>query len=77
MSANDEMRSFLNHLLRHQQECTDENCADCRTAQHVYEFTRNMIFSVVAYPQVALPGRRTAAVASTAGSVRKTSRRAA
>jgi hypothetical protein len=78
MSANDEMRAFLNQLLRHQQECTAENCANCQAAQHVYEFTRNMIFSVVAYPQVALTGgRRPAAAASAAGSGRKTSRRAA
>ena len=78
MTANEEMRAFLNYLLRHQQECTAENCPDCQTAQNVYEFTRNMIFSVVAYPQVAIPaGRRTAAAASASGSGRKTSRRAA
>jgi len=62
MTANEEMRAFLKYLLRHQQECTAENCADCQTADHVYEFTRTMLFSAVAYPQVAIPaGRRTAA----------------
>ena len=78
MSANDEMRAFLSYLVRHQQDCTAENCTDCQTAQNVYAFTRNMIFSAVAYPQVAMPpGRHGATAASATGTVRKTSRRAA
>jgi hypothetical protein len=78
MTANEEMRAFLSYLVRHQQECNIENCPDCQTAQNIYEFARNRIFSVVAYPQVALPaGRRAASATSAAGSVRKASRRAA
>ncbi|HLK47806.1 MAG TPA: hypothetical protein VKT49_06710 [Bryobacteraceae bacterium] len=78
MSNNDEMRAYVNYLLRHQQECTLENCNVCQTAQSIYEFTRNMIFSMVSYPDVALPaGRRAASAASASGSGRKTSRRAA
>ena len=78
MSTNDEMRAYLSYLLRHQQECAAENCKTCQTAQSVYEFTRNRIFSVVAYPNVALPsGRRAASAATASGSGRKTSRRAA
>lgn len=78
MSANDEMRAYLNYLVRHQQECTAENCPDCRTAENIYDFTRNLIFSVVAYPDVVLPaGRRGASTATASGSGRKTSRRAA
>jgi hypothetical protein len=78
MTANDEMRTFLSFLLRHQQECTTENCPDCQTAQNIFEFARNRIFSVVAYPQVAIPaGRRAASAAGAAGSGRKASRRAA
>ena len=76
MSTNDEMRAYLNYLTRHQQDCAAENCPDCKTAQNVYESLRSMIFSAVAYPQVAIPaGRRAAAAAAGAG--RKTSRRAA
>ena len=78
MSVNDEMRAYLSYLVRHQQECTAENCADCQTAQNVYEFTRGMIFSAVAYPNVAIPaGRRAVAAAAAAATGRKTSRRAA
>jgi hypothetical protein len=78
MSTNDEMRAYLSYLVRHQQECTVENCRDCQTAQNVYEYVQGMIFSVVAYPQVAIPaGRRAAAAASSTGSARKASRRAA
>lgn len=78
MSVNDEMRSYLSYLVRHQQECTTENCADCRTAQNVYDFTRNLIFSAVAYPNVAIPtGRRAAGAAAASTTGRKTSRRAA
>ena len=78
MSANDEMRAYLSYLVRHQQECTVENCADCQTARNVYDFTRNLIFSVVAYPNVALPaGRRAASTTAAPGSTRKASRRAA
>ncbi|GEM_PF-3380291 len=78
MSTNDEMRAYLSYLVQHQQDCTVENCADCRTAQNVYEYIQKMIFSVVAYPQVAIPsGRRAAAAASANASGRKTSRRAA
>lgn len=76
MSTNDEMRAYLNYLTEHQQDCTAENCPDCRTAQNVYEFLRGAIFSVVAYPQVAIPAGRGAAV-SAAGAGRRTSRRAA
>lgn len=78
MSANDEMRMFLSYLVQHQQECTAENCPDCQMAKNVYDFARNLIFSVVAYPEVVLPaGRRTAAAASAGAGGRKASRRAA
>ena len=78
MSANDEMRAYLSHLVRHQQECTLEQCPDCRTAQNVYDFTRSLIFSMVAYPNVAIPaGRRAASATAVSGSGRKASRRAA
>ena len=78
MSVNDEMRAYLSHLVRHQQECAVENCADCRTAQNIYDFTRNLIFSVVAYPNVAIPaGRRAAGTAAASAAGRKASRRAA
>lgn len=78
MSANDEMRAYLSYLVRHQQECTVERCPDCQTAQNIYDFTRNLIFSVVAYPNIAIPaGRRAASAAAASGSARKASRRAA
>lgn len=78
MNTNDEMRSYLSYLVRHQKDCAGGNCPDCKTAQSVYEFTRNMIFSAVAYPNVAIPaGRRGAGAASASGSPRKASRRAA
>lgn len=76
MSTNDEMRAYLSYLVQHQQECTAESCPVCQTAQNVYEHVREMIFSVVAYPQVALPAGRRAAVAAS-GTGRKASRRAA
>jgi len=78
MSTNDEMRAYLSYLVGHQQDCTAENCPDCQTAQSVYEHIRSMIFSAVAYPQVAIPaGKRAATAAAGAGAGRKTSRRAA
>lgn len=77
MSANDEMRAYLNYLVRHQQECTVEHCADCQTAEHVFDFTRNLIFSVVTYPDVVIPAGGRAAAATATGSGRKASRRAA
>lgn len=78
MSANDEMRMFLSYLVQHQQECTVENCVECQTAKNIYDFARNLIFSVVAYPEVVIPaGRRVARTAAGAASGRKTSRRAA
>lgn len=77
MSANDEMRAYLNYLVRHQQECTVENCADCQMAEHIFDFTRNLIFSVVTYPDVVIPAGGRAAAATATGSGRKASRRAA
>jgi len=78
MSANDEMRAYLNYLVRHQQECTAEKCPDCQMAQHIFDFTRNLIFSVVAYPEVVIPvGGRAAVAATASGGGRKASRRAA
>lgn len=78
MTTNDEMRAFLSYLVQHQETCKVENCADCQTAQSIYEFVRNKIFSAVAYPNVAIPaGRRAAAATASAGAGRKTSRRAA
>ena len=78
MNTNDEMRTYLSYLVRHQKDCAGANCPDCKTAQSVYEFTRSMIFSVVSYPNVAIPaGRRPAGAASASGPGRKTSRRAA
>ena len=78
MTTNDEMRAYLSYLVQHQQECTAEDCPECRTAQNVYEHIRNIIFSVVAYPQVAIPaGRRAVVASSNAGAGRKASRRAA
>jgi ribosomal protein S27E len=77
MSTNDEMRAYLNYLVRHQQECSLENCPECQMAQHIYDFTQSMIFSIVTYPEVALPvGGRARAVSAT-GTGRKASRRAA
>ena len=78
MSPNEEMRAYLSFLMRHHQDCTVENCRDCQRAQGVYALARNMIFSAVAYPNVAMPaGRRAAGIAGTPGSGRKASRRAA
>lgn len=77
MSTNDEMRGYLSYLVKHQKECTVENCAVCQTAQSIYEYTRNMIFSMVAYPNVAIPAGRRAVGAAASGSGRKASRRAA
>lgn len=77
MTANDEMRAYLDYLVRHEQECTAENCDDCKTAQAIYDFTRNLIFSVVLHPEVAIPSGGRAAAAATGGEVKKSSRRAA
>ena len=50
MSAHDEIREYLRHLLDHQGKCQIENCATCRVARNVYELIRSQIFSVRDYP---------------------------
>ena len=68
MSANDETRAYLYYLLDHQRGCESEDCLACRSARNILELTRNLIFSAVAYPQVALTGQRKAAHAAVAAS---------
>lgn len=53
MSANDEMREHLYHLLDHQGECTTEDCRTCQFALNLYEWTRSRIFSAMEYPVAA------------------------
>ena len=50
MSANDEMREYLHHLLDHEGKCTIENCATCQIALNVYELIRLRIFLIREYP---------------------------
>ncbi len=53
MSANDEMREYLHHLLDHQDQCAVVDCATCRFALDAYEWVRSQIFSVRRYPGMA------------------------
>ena len=74
MTQNDEIRSYLDHMLEHERACALENCPACQSAQKVYETVRGLIFSGVAYPQVAITARRGATEAGKpAGSARKAS----
>ena len=78
MKANDETRAYLYYLLDHQRGCELEDCLACRSARNILELTRNLLFSAVPYPQVALTGQRKTAHAATAsGGGRKSARRAA
>jgi hypothetical protein len=53
MSATDEIREYLHHLLDHQGKCTIENCGTCQIALNVYELVRSRIFSVGQHSGVA------------------------
>ena len=57
MSANDEMRVYLEELLEHERSCGVENCGLCQSAQNVYQLACNLIFSGVVYPGVTLAAR--------------------
>ncbi|HEY2843526.1 MAG TPA: hypothetical protein VGJ09_07755 [Bryobacteraceae bacterium] len=54
MSANDEMRLYLEELLDHESCCDVENCGLCQSVQNVYRLARNQIFSEVVYPDVTI-----------------------
>ena len=58
MSANDEMRSYLELLADHERNCARQNCPFCGSAERVYELVRNLIFSGVIYPEVEIQRRR-------------------
>lgn len=77
MSANDETRAYLYYVLDHQRGCEAEDCLACRAARNILEVTRNLLFSAVPYPQVALTGHRKAAQATTTSGGRKGSARRA
>ena len=77
MSANDETRAYLYYLLDHQRGCESEDCLACSAARNILELTRNLLFSAVPYPQVALTGQRKAAQAAAASGGRKGSARRA
>jgi hypothetical protein len=79
MSANDETRAYIYYLLEHQRGCESEDCLACRSAKNILESARSLIFSAVAYPQVALTGQRKPAHAAVAagGGRRGSTRRAA
>ena len=57
MSANDEMRVYLEELMEHERSCGVENCGLCQSAQNVYRLTCNLIFSGVVYPGVTIAAR--------------------
>jgi len=67
MSANDETRAYLYYLMDHQRVCEVEDCLACQAARNILDLTRNLLFSAVPYPQVALTGQRKPAHAATAG----------
>ncbi|MBZ5579343.1 MAG: hypothetical protein LAP40_22505 [Acidobacteriia bacterium] len=54
MHGNDEMSIYLDDLLEHERACEVENCALCQSAQSVYRLVRNLVFSEVVYPDVAI-----------------------
>jgi hypothetical protein len=58
MSANDEIRTYLELLADHERNCARQNCPICWSAERVYESVRNMIFSGVIYPEVEIQRRR-------------------
>lgn len=57
MSANDEMRVYLEELLEHERNCGVENCGLCQSARNVYRLARNLIFSGVVFPGVTIAAR--------------------
>ena len=65
MSANDEMRTYLELLVDHERTCTRQNCPFCWSAERVYGLVRNLIFSAVVYPEVEIQRRRDLAEAPT------------
>ena len=65
MSGNDEMRTYLELLVDHQRNCTRQSCPFCWSAERVYELVRNLIFSGVVYPEVAIQRRRDLAEGAT------------
>jgi hypothetical protein len=65
MSANDEMRTYLELLADHERTCARQNCPFCWSAERVYELVRNLIFSGVIYPEVEIQRRRDFARAAT------------
>jgi hypothetical protein len=65
MSANDEMRTYLELLADHERNCARQNCPFCLSAERVYELVRNLIFSGVIYPEVEIQRRRDFARAAT------------
>ena len=74
MSANDEMRTYLELLADHERNCARPNCPVCWSAERVYEVVRNLIFSGVIYPEVGIQRRGDSARAATApGATRKVS----
>ena len=78
MSANDEIRGFLEHLVDHERDCARENCPICQSAQNMYESVRNVIFSDVSYPNVTITARRQAAQGAIAApGARKSAKKAA
>jgi len=54
MSADDEIRVYLQSLLEHQAECQSEHCAWCLALQGVLESVRFRIFSGPVFPEVMI-----------------------
>ena len=57
MSANYEMRVYLEELLEHERSCGVENCGLCQSAQNIYRLARNLIFSGEVYTGVTIAAR--------------------
>jgi len=54
MTANREIAAYLEDLLDHQAGCQVENCARCQTLGNICQAVRNLIFSEVVFPHVAI-----------------------
>lgn len=74
MKTNAEMRTYLSGLLDHEHDCKLEKCPACQSAHNIYESARSLIFSGVAYPDVAIRAKKQAMETGTStGRARKAS----
>jgi hypothetical protein len=54
MSADDEIRLYLQSLLEHQADCESEHCPWCLALQGVLDSVRCKIFSGPVFPEVTI-----------------------